>query len=43
MHFAKAFKKEDDQCYLILETDSGLSVPISRSNVVKMKSLLGLA
>jgi hypothetical protein len=42
MHYAKAFEKADDQCFLVLDHGDGLRVPISRPNVTKLKSLLGL-
>ena len=43
MQYAKAFEKENEQCYLIVDHKDGLRVPISRSNVSKLKQLLGLA
>ena len=43
MQYAKAFEKEDEQCYLIVDHREGLRVPISRSNVNRLKQLLGLA
>ena len=42
MRFAKAFEKADEQCFLVLDYDDDLRVPISRNNVAKLKSLLGL-
>ncbi len=42
LHFAKAFEKSDDQCHLLLDREDGLRVPISRSHVAKLKSLLGV-
>jgi DNA-binding LytR/AlgR family response regulator len=42
MRYAKAFEKSDDQCNLVLDHGDGLSIPISRSNISKVKKLLGL-
>ena len=43
LHYAKSFEKIDNQCYLVLDHDDGLRVPVSRSNAPKLKVLLGLA
>ncbi len=42
VRYAKAFEKSNDQCLLILDHADGLRVPISRPNVARLKSLLGL-
>jgi len=43
MQYAMSFEKIDNQCYLVLDHNDGLRVPVSRSNVSKLKVLLGLA
>jgi hypothetical protein len=43
LRFAKAFEKVDDQCYLVVEHAEGMRVPVSRSNVGRLKHMLGLA
>lgn len=43
MRFAKAFEKVDEQCYLVMDHQDGLKVPISRNKVNSLKQLLGLA
>lgn len=43
VRFAKVFEKSDDQCYLVVDHDQGLRVPISRPNISKLKTLLGLS
>ena len=43
MRFAKAFEKVDEQCYLVVDDQEELRVPVSRSNVSKLKQMLGLA
>lgn len=40
--FAKSFEKVDDQCTIIVETPDEVAIPVSRSNVKKLKILLGL-
>mgnify|MGYP001815704596 CR=1 FL=1 len=43
MRFAKSFEKVDDQCWIVVQHGAdGLRVPISRSNVPKLKAMLGL-
>jgi len=43
MRFARSFEKLDDQCWLVVDHgEDGLRVPISRSNVPKLKAMLGL-
>jgi PAS domain S-box-containing protein len=42
LRYAKAFEKIDEQCYLIIDHDDGMKVPISRNNVNSLKQVLGL-
>lgn len=43
MAYAGAFEKEDDQCLLVMQCPGSPRIPISRSNIHKVKALLGLA
>lgn len=43
LRYAGAFEKVDDQCMLVMEGAGQPRIPISRSNVQKVKTLLGLA
>jgi len=43
MRYAKAFEKEEEQCYLVMDHQDGIKVPISRNKVSSLKQLLGLA
>lgn len=40
IHFAKSFVKEDDQCNIVMLSD--VMIPISRSKVKMLKTMLGL-
>lgn len=42
LRFAKAFEKIDEQCYLVIDYDDGIRVPISRNKVTNLKEILGL-
>jgi len=43
MRYAKAFEKVEEQCYLIMDHQDGIKVPISRNKANSLKHLLGLA
>lgn len=42
LRFAKSFEKRDDQCYLVIDYEDGIRVPISRKKVAGLKQILGL-
>ncbi|MCP3664815.1 MAG: PAS domain-containing transcriptional regulator [Gammaproteobacteria bacterium] len=42
MGFAKYFEKIDDQCYLIMDTEDEVALPVSRSKVKMLRTMLGL-
>jgi len=43
LQYARAFEKVDEQCYLVLDSNDDMRVPISRSNVSTIKEYLGLS
>jgi len=43
LQYARAFEKVDEQCYLVLDSNDGMRIPISRSNVSTIKEYLGLS
>ncbi|MFW2373587.1 MAG: LytTR family transcriptional regulator DNA-binding domain-containing protein [Gammaproteobacteria bacterium] len=43
LQYAKAFEKIDEHCYLILDFQDGMRIPISRSKVSIIKEYLGLS
>ena len=43
MCFACAFEKQDDQCTIVMKTKDEVRVPVSRPNVQKLKTMLGLS
>lgn len=42
LRYAKAFEKDDEQCFLIMDHKDGIKVPISRNKVNTLKQVLGL-
>jgi hypothetical protein len=43
LQFAFAFEKVDDQCSIVMMGDDEVHIPVSRSNVQKLKLMFGLA
>ncbi|HKK14423.1 MAG TPA: LytTR family transcriptional regulator DNA-binding domain-containing protein [Gammaproteobacteria bacterium] len=43
VHYATAFEKLDEQCTVVMSTDPAEHVPVSRSNLQKLKLMFGLA
>lgn len=41
--FACAFEKVDDHCVIVMKTADEVRIPVSRSNMSKLKSMLGLS
>ena len=42
VRFASAFEREDDQCAIVMRGDNDVKIPVSRSNVPKLKLMFGL-
>ena len=42
LRFAKSFEKIDEQCFLVIDCEDGIRVPISRNKVAGLKEILGL-
>lgn len=42
IHFARAFEKIDEQCFIVLDRRDGLKIPVSRNKVNIIKEILGL-
>ena len=42
LQYAKAFEKVDEHCFLVLDFQDGMRIPISRSKVATIKEYLGL-
>lgn len=43
LRYAKSFEKVDDHCFIVMDHQDGLKIPISRNKVSSLKEILGLA
>ena len=43
VQYATAFEKVDEQCMIIMNTRDEIRIPVSRSNVQKLKLMFGLS
>ena len=43
LRFAKSFEKSEEQCFIVMDLDDGMRVPISRNKVSSLKEMLGLS
>ena len=42
LRFAKSFEKSDEQCFIVMDIDDGMKVPVSRNKANSLKQMLGL-